>query len=56
MQRFVSPAIPGIPPPHAMYQVDHGVAVPAGQQSPPPLLDFHPVNFLLLKKINNIHY
>ncbi|WJX74086.1 glucokinase, variant 2 [Trifolium repens] len=42
--RFVSPAIPGIPPPHAMYQVDHGVAVPAGQQSPPPLLDFHPSN------------
>jgi hypothetical protein len=27
-----------------MYQVDPGVVVPVGQQSPPPLLDFHPSN------------
>lgn len=46
MQRFGSPTVPGIPPPHAMYQVDPGVVVPAGQPSPQPLLDFHPVIFL----------
>lgn len=48
MQRFGSPTVPGIPPPHAMYQVDPGVVVPAGQPSPQPLLDFHPVIFLVI--------
>jgi len=46
MQRFGSPTVPGIPPPHAMYQLDPGAVVPAGQPSPQPLLDFHPVIFL----------
>lgn len=40
--RFGSPTVPGIPPSHAMYQVDPGVVIPAGQPSPQPLLDFHP--------------
>jgi len=47
MQRFGSPTVPGIPPPHAMYQLDPGAIVPAGQPSPQPLLDFHPVIFLV---------
>ncbi|XP_058752291.1 probable transcription factor GLK1 [Vicia villosa] len=40
--RFASPTVPGIPPPHAIYQVDPGMTVPAAQPSPPPHLDFHP--------------
>ncbi|KAK7335473.1 hypothetical protein VNO80_27335 [Phaseolus coccineus] len=42
--RFGSQTVPGIPPHHAMFQmvVDPGIAIPATQPTPRPLLDFHP--------------
>ncbi|XP_027340413.1 transcription activator GLK1-like isoform X2 [Abrus precatorius] len=40
--RFGSPTVPGIPPHHAMYQVDPGISIPASQPPPRPLFDFHP--------------
>lgn len=43
-QRFPTPPIPGIPP-HAVYKVDPGIAVPSPQSGPHPLVDdFHPVS------------
>ncbi|ONI16894.1 hypothetical protein PRUPE_3G127700 [Prunus persica] len=42
-QRFPAPPVPGIPP-HAMYKVDTGIAVPSPQSGPHPLVDFHPSN------------
>ncbi|CAK7322704.1 unnamed protein product [Dovyalis caffra] len=39
--RFPAPPVPGIPP-HAMYKVDPGIGVPAGQSGPNPVFDFHP--------------
>lgn len=45
--RFPTPhvPVPGIPPPHAMYKIDSGVAVPnpsIGQSCPQPPKDLHP--------------
>uniref|UniRef100_A0A803QJK1 HTH myb-type domain-containing protein n=1 Tax=Cannabis sativa TaxID=3483 RepID=A0A803QJK1_CANSA len=41
--RFSTPAVPGIPPGHAMYKVDAGIGnLTPGQSGPHPLFDFHP--------------
>lgn len=54
VQRFATPPVPGIPPPHAMYKVDPGIGSLAnGQSGPHPHFDFHPVSIILL--INSSH-
>ncbi|KAF9611605.1 hypothetical protein IFM89_033609 [Coptis chinensis] len=40
--RFPTPAVPGIPPPLAMYKVDQGIGVSSAQSHSHPPFDFHP--------------
>lgn len=49
MQRFATPPVPGIPPPHAVYKVDPGIGslTSTGQSGPHPLFDFLPVSIYI---------